>query len=169
MNPSAVSWRFVSSIRTASPLSCLQELFWNFIWEKSWFYWQMSIENECRNCPSSRKDSRSSDCEVCGCLCVYVCSRGRSNNLLLSKKQQMDLTPLILEVFGPRVVDLTQLSPFRTQWDVMATARTPPGCGSEEEVVLSDWGSTSQGFCASSKEGSKRSYQTALRSQTIKI
>lgn len=110
MNPSAVSWRFMSSTITASPLSCLQELFQKLIWEKSWFYWQMSIENESRNCPSSRKDSRSSDCEVCGCLCVYVCSRGRSNHLLLSKKQQMDLTPLILEVLGPGVVDLTQPS-----------------------------------------------------------
>lgn len=146
MNPSAVSWRFMSSIISASPLSCLQELFQNFIWEKSWFYWQMSIENGCRNCPSSRKDSRSSDCEVCGCLCVYVCSRGRSNNLLLSKKQQMDLTPLILEAFGPGAVDLTQLSPFRTQWDAMATARTQKWGSVTEDLGLS----VSQGFCASS-------------------
>lgn len=34
-------------------------------------------------------------------VCEYVCSRGRSSNLLISKKQQMDLTPLILEVLGP--------------------------------------------------------------------
>lgn len=150
MNPSVVSWRFMSN----SPLSCLQELFQNLIWEKSWFYWQMSIENESRNCPSSRKDSRSSDCEVCGCLCVYVCSRGRSNNLLLSKKQQMDLTPLILEVLGPRVADLTQLS-FQPRLSEMLWPQPelPLDVVLEKEQgsVAVDLGfTTGRGLCASS-------------------
>lgn len=114
----------------------------------------MSIENESRNCPSSRKDSRSSDCEVCGCLCVYVCGRGRSNNLLLSKKQQMDLTPLILEVLGPRVVDFTQLS-FQPRLNEMLWPQPelPLDVALEKQwgSVAEDLGlGTGQDLCASS-------------------
>lgn len=130
----------------------------------------MSIENENRSCPSSMKDSRSSDCEVCGCLCVYVCSRGRSNNLLLSKKQQMDLTPLVLEVLGPGAADLTQLSfQLRFSKTLWPQPELPLDVALEKQwgSVAEDLGpTTGQGLCASSWEGSRRSYHTALRSHT---
>lgn len=70
-------------------------------------------------------------------VCVCMCSRGRRNNLLLSKKQQMDLTPLILEVLGPRVVDLTQLS-FQPRLNEMlqpVMTASPTLAGSSGEAV----------------------------------
>lgn len=137
--------------------------------KRSWFYWQMSIENENRNCPSGRKDSRSSDCEVCGCLCVCAWSRGWSNNLLFSKKQQMDLTASILEVRGPSIVDLTQLSlqpwlgeELRPQPDLCLDVAPE----SREVLWQRVWGSPLAKGRAFSKESSKRSYHPVLRNQT---
>lgn len=85
---------------------------------------------------------------------MYVCSRGRSNNLLLSKKQQMDLTPLILEVLGPRVADLTQLS-FQPRLSEMLWPQPelPLDVVLEKEQgsVAADLGfTTGRGLCASS-------------------
>lgn len=72
---------------------------------------------------------------------MYVCSRGRrSNNSLLSKKLQMDLTALILEVLGPRVVDFIQLS-FQPRLDEMLWPQTELPLDVALEKCGALWGS----------------------------